>query len=155
MVEAAGAGSELAQAVKAKPAVARVNGLAAGFPLQEIYLLQVRDGGPAGRASGHGSAGNGANLIWQADLDYMTGWAALDQTQRALGNEAAHGLDRGRAGDVSRAGQLPKRKAELGLPCEAAKPQEMGVDHALGEIQAQPRDEILFELFPEISLPNP
>jgi hypothetical protein len=46
--------------------------------------------------------------------------------------------------EVSGSGQPPHGKAELGLPCEAAKPQEMRVDHALGKIEAQSWHDLLF-----------
>ena len=90
VVEAAHSGGELAQAIEAKAALTRVNGLAAAFALQEIDLFQANAGaaGLAGQASGHDSAGDrGRNFIRQAHLDGMAGSRALDQTQSPLGDQ--------------------------------------------------------------------
>ena len=53
MVEAALAGRELAQAIKAEPPVTLMNGLPAGFPLLEIHLLEAGAAGPPREAGGH------------------------------------------------------------------------------------------------------
>jgi hypothetical protein len=80
----------------------------------------------------------------------MTGcWGTLDQTQSTLGNEAAHGMAGGVVREMSVESELPNGKAELRFACEAAMPQKMGVDRALGKIEAQARGEIILELFPD------
>jgi hypothetical protein len=82
VVEAARAGSELAQAIEAQATVPRVNGIAPGFPLQEIHLLEVHwtGRGSAGRGSSHGSLGDGgAYLLRQKDFDPVASLGAVDQ----------------------------------------------------------------------------
>jgi len=53
-----------------------------------------------------------------------------------------------RAGANAR-GEPDDRKTELALAFEAAMPQEVGVDRALGKIEAQAGHENIFELFPD------
>ena len=152
MVEAAHSGGELAQAIEAEAPLARVNGLAAAFALQEIDLFQANAGaaGLAGQASGHDSAGDRSrNFIRQADLDGMAGSRALDQAQSPLGDQAANGSAHGSLRDMRAVGEPAKGKAKLGLAFEAAMPEEMGIDDAVDKIEAQAGHEIIFELFPD------
>jgi hypothetical protein len=66
-----------------------------------------------------------------------------------FGSETANGVASGRAREVNATGEPDDRKTELALAFEAAMPQEMGVDHALGKIEAQTGHENVFELFPD------
>ncbi len=77
----------------------------------------------------------------------MASAGAFDETQNALLNEGAHGLARGRGGETNAAGEPENGKAELELPLEAAVAQEMIVDHALNEIEAEARHEVILDLF--------
>jgi hypothetical protein len=77
----------------------------------------------------------------------MASAGAFDETQGALLNESAHGLARGRSGETNAAGEPQNGKAERELPLEAAVAQEMIIDHALDEIEAEARHEIIFDLF--------
>ncbi len=79
----------------------------------------------------------------------MPGSRTFDQAQRALGGETAHDVANGRVGEASAAGEPNNPKTELALAFEAAMPQKMGVDHALGKTEAQARHEIILELFPD------
>jgi hypothetical protein len=150
MVEAARARGEFGQAIEAEAAVARVNSCAADFRQQEIRLLDAGCAGAAGEAGGHRSIGCGcANLVGQEDVDHMAGAGAFDETQGALFNEGAHGLARGRSGETNAAGEPLNGKTELEPAFEATMPQEMVIDHALDEIEAQAGHEIIFDLFPD------
>jgi hypothetical protein len=73
----------------------------------------------------------------------------VDQAQGAFGSETAHSLASSLVRDVDATGEAGNRKTELALAFEAAMPHEMGVDHALGKIEAQAGHEIIFELFPD------
>jgi hypothetical protein len=79
----------------------------------------------------------------------VAGAGAFEETQGTLFNERAHGLARGRSGEMNASGEPKNGKAELELPFEASVAQEMIVDHALDEIEAQARDQIIFDLFPD------
>ncbi len=79
----------------------------------------------------------------------MAGAGAFDETQGALFNEGAHGLARGRSGETNAPGEPKNRKTKPGLAFEPAMPQEMVIDRALDEIEAEARHEIIFELFPD------
>jgi hypothetical protein len=150
MIEAADAGGEPAQTIEAEAAVARMNDVAPRADLKEIHLLDVGGAAPTDRARGYNSIRRGgANLAGQADLNHVTGSGAFDKAQNALGNEAAYGLAHGRGGEASAAGEPTNRKAEPELAFEAAMPQEMSVDDALGEGETQPRHENIFDLFPD------
>ncbi len=150
MVEDSPTSDEAPQAIKAQAALARMNGLAPAAHLQEINLLEVGPAGPPGEAGGHSALVRcGVYLVRQKDFGQVASLVAVDQAQRALGSETAHSVASGRVREANATGEPGNRKAELALAFEAAMAQEMGVDHALGEIEAQARHEILFELFPE------
>jgi len=150
MVEAARAGGEPAQTIEAEAAVAGVNSGAPRLRLQEIHLLDV--GGAL--LTGQAGAGNfrrlgGANLAGQTDLDHVTRPGAFDQAQSALGNEAAHGLAGGGGRKTGSALEPNNGKAESEPPFEPTVPQEMRIDDSFRDIEAQPRREVIFELFPD------
>jgi len=75
--------------------------------------------------------------------------AAVHHAQGALGSEAAHGVASGPVRKANARGEPDDRKTELALAFEAAMPQEVGVDRALGKIEAQAGHENIFELFPD------
>src|SRR5258708_28904694 len=102
--------------------------LAEGFALQEIGLLEV--GGTGQRRKG-GLAGAG-NLLGQAHLDHVTGFAAFDQAENALVEETAHRLTRGSDGEASTPGEPGNGKAEAELPFEAGMAEEMRKNRAGG-----------------------
>lgn len=79
----------------------------------------------------------------------MASHGAVDQAQRALGSEAADGVASGLVREANATGEPNNPKTELALAFQAAMPQEMGVDHSLGKIEAQARHEIILELFPD------
>jgi len=150
MVEDAPTSDEPPQTIKAQAALARMNGLAPAAHLQEIHLLEVGPAGPLGEAGGHRALGRcGVYLVGQEDFDHVASQGAVDQAQGALGGETAHGVASGLVREANAAGEPNDRETELALAFEAAMPQEMGVDHALGKIEAQARHESIFELFPD------
>jgi hypothetical protein len=149
MVEDSTTSDALPQAIKAQAALARMNGLASAAHLQEIHLFEGGSAGP-GDAGGHSFlVRRGEYLLRQKDFDLVASQGAVDQAHGALGGETAHSLARGRLRHANATGEPKNRKAELPLAVEAAMPHEMGVDHALGKIEAQARHEIILELFPE------
>ncbi len=87
--------------------------------------------------------------MWQTHLDDMAGLGALDQAQSALVEEATDRRTRGAVADASAAGEPSHGKAEPELAFEAAMPAEIRVDGAVGCGEAQLRDEMVLELFPD------
>ncbi|HET8922195.1 MAG TPA: hypothetical protein VFN26_04275 [Candidatus Acidoferrum sp.] len=89
MIEASHAGGDSAQTVKAEAALAGMNGLAKRPGLQEIRLLELdslpRQAGAGLPVSAYRTGGRptdvaaSANLLGQAHLDQVTGFAAIDQ----------------------------------------------------------------------------
>ena len=146
VVEALNAAGGPAQTIKASASLARMDDLAEGFALQEIGLLEV---GGAGQRRKGGFAGPG-NLLGQAHLDHVTGFAAFDQAENALVEETAHRLTRGSDGEASTPGEPGNGKAEAELPFEAGMAQEMRIDRAVDDGEAEARDEIVFQVFPEL-----
>jgi len=67
-----------------------------------------------------------------------------------LGDEAAHGAARSRAAQASAVGDPGNRKAEPELPFEPAVAHKMRIDSAVDDGQVQARDEIVFQLFPDV-----
>jgi hypothetical protein len=87
------------------------------------------------------------NFVGQEEFDDVASAGAFYEAQSALFDESAHGLTSGSGGEANAAGQPEDGKAELGLPFEARVAQEMVIDHALNEIEAEPRHESVFDLF--------
>src|SRR5258708_40164286 len=87
-----------AQTVEALAALAGVDGLSQPLILQKVRLLDVNwCAGARAVFAGADPAfdsiqPHGANLVGQPHLHHMSGFAALDQAQSALGREPAHGL---------------------------------------------------------------
>jgi hypothetical protein len=91
------------------------------------------------------------NFVGQEEFDDMAGAGAFDEAQSALLDESAHGLASGSGGEANAAGEPENRKAEPELPFEARVAEEMVINHALNEIEAQPRHESIFDLFQDES----
>ncbi len=144
MVEAADAGGEPAQAVKATAALARVDGLAQRPGFEEIRLLEGDGAGQAGRVA------SGANLLGQAHFDDVTGQAAFHQAQSPLSSEAAHSVARARGGQPGAPGEPGDGKPQAAAAFEVSVPQEVRIDGAVDDRQAQPGHETVFELFPDL-----
>jgi hypothetical protein len=143
------------QAIETVSAFAEVDGLAQGAGLEEVQLFQVDrrvQAGGGGRVHGaaHGdcAGANGANLIWEAHLDDMAGFAAVDQAQDAQNHEAAHRFA-DRAGAEAYSASEPRHGAvELEFAFEAGVAEEMGIDGAVHDVQAQARYQMVLELYP-------
>ena len=90
VVEAAHGDGESAQAVKAKSALAQMNGLAQSLGLHEVDLLEagrVRESRKFGGV-GRIEAGD-ADFIGQTDFDNVAGLGACEQSKDATVNQAA------------------------------------------------------------------
>jgi hypothetical protein len=140
-----------AQAVKAEATLARVNGLAQSLVFEEIGVRDARGERQPGRASGGVDIGaDGTNLLRQADHDHVTDLVAFDQAQDAKIEEAAQGAARGHGTEADTAGEPGNGKTEAGPAFEAAVSEEITIDGALGDREAQARDDYIIELFPEV-----
>jgi hypothetical protein len=156
VIEALGARVGAAQAIETASTFAEVNGLAQGAGLQEVELLEVNrrvDG--AGRmrgvTDGESARTCGGNLIGEAHLDDVPGFAAMDDAERANDDQAAHRLAH-RAGANANAASQPRHGAvELEVAFQAGVAEEMRIDGAVGEGEAEPRVEKVLELFPNES----
>jgi hypothetical protein len=140
MVDGAYEDGEAAQTVKAEATLSRVDGLAQSFVFEEIG---VRDAGgerqPGGAAGGGDIGADGANLLRQADHDHVADLVAFDQAQDAEIEEAPQGATRGHGTEAHTAGEPGNGKTEAGPPFEAAVAEEMRIDGALGDGEAQAR----------------
>jgi hypothetical protein len=126
-----------------------MDGLAQGFVFEEVHLAGV-DCGRKERAGGANPARRkGANLLGDTNFDNMTGFAALDEEQSAAGDEAAQGPARGVAAKPSAASEPIDGKAYAGLSFQAAVAQEMRIDGPISRRQAQARNKVVLELFPD------
>lgn len=146
MVETLRPGGEHAETIKASVSLPRVDGLTQRLALQEIRFLEV-DG--TGQPQAYRSAGS-TNLLGQPHLEQVAGLPSFHYTQSALSHEAAHGTARSRAAQASAVGDPGNRKAEAEPPFQAAVPQEMTIDGAVDHGKAQPRHELVFQVFPEL-----
>jgi len=157
MVEALDARVGAAQAIKTMAAFAEVDGLAQGAGLEEVEVFQVGGLRLAGRAAdGDGTRHGGqagtkaANLVGQEHANDVAGFAATDEAERTEDDEAADGFTHGAGADANAAGEPGHGEAELELAFETAVADEMRIDGAVGDGQAQPREEEVLALYPKL-----
>ncbi len=146
-------------------AFTEVDGLAQGPGLEKVELFEIDwgidrpvDGAGGGRRASHGDCagasgpdrvGVNANLIGEAHFDDVAGLAAMDQAQRAYDDQAAHRFADGAGANANAASQPRNREAELELAFETAVADEMMIDGAVGDGEAEARVEKVVELFPK------
>jgi hypothetical protein len=157
VVEALDARVGAAQTIKTMAAFAEVDGLAQGAGLEEVEVFQVGGlRGAGGAADGDGTRYGGqagakaANLIGQEHVNNVAGFAATDEAERTEDDEAADRFTHGAGADADAAGEPRHGEAELVLAFETAVADEMRIDGAVGDGQAQPREEEVLELYPEV-----
>jgi hypothetical protein len=80
----------------------------------------------------------------------VTDQVAFDQAQDAETEGASQGATGGHWTEADTAGEAGNGKAEAGAAFEAAVAQEVRIDGALDDGEAQTGDEKIFELFPEV-----
>jgi len=140
MVDGAYEDGKAAQTVKAEATLARVDGLAQGLVFEEIGVRNASGKRQPGRAADGGDIGaDGANLLRQADHNHVTDLVAFDQAQDAKIEEASQGAARGHGTEADTASEPGNGETEAGPPFEAAVAQEMRIDGALGDREAQAR----------------
>jgi hypothetical protein len=143
-------------------AFAEVDGLAQGAGFEEVQRFQVDrrvQAGGGGRVCGAaygdcarhgGQAGEkAANLVGQAHANDVAGFAATDEAERTEDDEAADRFTHGAGADANAAGEPGHGEAELELAFETAVADEMRIDGAVGDGQAQAREEKVLELYPK------
>jgi len=130
--------------IKASAALARMDGQAQGLTLEKIRRL-VR-----GRARPRSRAASRANLAGQAHLDQVTSPAALHQAQHAPREEAAQRIARGPGGEPHTTCQPGNGEAQARAAFQVAMAEQVRIDGTLCDGQAQPRDEKILELFPDL-----
>src|SRR6267378_5599782 len=136
VIQAAGCGSNAAQAIKAAPAFSGVNGPAQPRRFQEVEIVEIERASTACGAAGNLAWASGANLAGDAYLDHVTRFAALHQAQDAVPNEAAHRLADGRSGKVRTTSEPGEGELQPKLSLQAAVADEMRVDDAVDGAQA-------------------
>src|SRR5260370_310100 len=107
--------------------------------------------GEGDRARHGGQAGaKAANLIGQEHADDVAGFAATDEAERTEDDEATDRFTHGAGADADAAGKPGHGEAELELAFETAVAEEMRIDGAVGDGQAQAREEKVLELYPKM-----
>jgi hypothetical protein len=162
VVEALVARVRALETVKTVPAFAEVDGLAQSAGLEEVQLFDV-DGrervgkrvcvGRKWRAGGvpHDDfAGRGGvNFIGQAHFEDVAGFAALDETERAEDGEAAHGFAHGAGADTEATSDPRHGAVELKPAFDSGVAEEIEIDGAVDDGQAETRVEKVGELYPK------
>jgi len=150
VIEAANQRRKPTQAVETASAFSHMDGAAQSPGLQEVLLeVEAARTGPGVAAAGLPVAG-GTNFVGQAHLDDMAGFATFEQAQNAVADQTAQGPT-GRVGaEASTAGEPGNGKAEAALPFEAAVAEKMRIDGAVRDGQAQPGNEKVLKLFPDM-----
>src|SRR5216684_3711322 len=150
VVEALHVSGSAAEAVKAGAAFAIVNGFAERPGFQEIRGFE---GGGGRLFRGLGGAilarADGADLLGQAHLDNVAGFAAFEQAQSSELIEAAHRLAHRSVGQTEIAGYGHNRKVQAELAYDEGMAQQIRVDGAVPDGQAETRGENIFKLHPE------
>jgi len=160
-----------AQAIETVAAFAEVDGLAQGAGSEEVEVFEVdrgidrrvggaRGGREIGRGNGarcRGQAGTSgpsklgvnAHFIGEAHFEDMAGLAAMNEAERAQGDEAADRFADGAGAQADSASEPGHGAVELEPAFETAVAEEIGIDSAVGDGEAEARVENVFELFPE------
>ena len=168
VVEALGVRVGAAQAVKALSAFAEVDGVAQGAGLEEVEFFEVNGRelvGKSARVERSGEAGGGKRVhgivhsgrvgisredfFGEAHFENVAGFAALDDAERAKGHETAHGFTDRASADTDAPSEPGHGAVELELAFEARVAEEIEIDGALGDGEAQARVEKVSELHPE------
>jgi len=157
VVEALDARVGAAQTIKTVAAFAEVDGLAQGASLEEVEFFEVGGlRGASGAADGDGARHSGqagakaANLIGQEHANDVAGFAATDEAERTEDDEATDRFTHRAGADADAAGEPGHGEAELELTFETAVAEEMRIDGAVGDGQAQAREEKVLELYPKM-----
>jgi hypothetical protein len=150
------------ETVKTAAAFAEVDGLAQGAGPEEVQLFEVDGrervgkrvcvGGKmraGGVAHGDGAGMRGGNFIGQAHFEDVAGFAALDETERAENGEAAHGFAHGAGADTEATSDPRHGAVELEPAFDAGVAEEIEIDGAIDDGQAETRVEKVRELYPE------
>jgi hypothetical protein len=158
VVEALHVRGGAAKAEEASAAFAIVNGFAERPGFQEIRGFEGR-----GRKLSRGPRGahshwrtifaqtDGVDILGQAHFDEMAGLAAFEQAQSAELIEPAHGLAHRSIGKTQFGGYRHYRKLQAELADHERMAQQMGIDSAIENRQAETRDENILKLHPEES----
>src|SRR5579859_3512943 len=166
VVEALQLGGSAAKAVKTRAAFAIVNGFAERPSTEEIGGLEGRGRGvlgSSGRAIEEVASGvwratskdvtfgraEGEDLLGQAHLDEVAGFAAFEQAQSAQLIEAANRLAHWSVGKTEIAGYVHNRKVQAELADDEGMAQQVGIDSAVPDGEAETRGEHIFKLHPE------
>jgi len=150
VIEAANQGRKPTQAIEAATAFSHMDGVAQSPVLEEVHLeVDAARKGP-GAAAADPPGADGTNFVGQPHFDHVTGFAAFDQAQNAMGDKTAQGPTGGVGAEASTKGEPKNRKSQPPLPFQAAVPQEVRIDGAVRDGQAQPGNEMVFELFPDL-----
>ncbi len=149
MVDAARTNGKPTPAVETEAAFPQMDGAAQGWMFEEVQLLEVVGAIGAQGAGVVWTGGDGGYFVGQADLDHVARFAALDQAQEASRYQAAHGPTHGVAAEADTPSEPRNGKPEPKLSFQAAVPEKMRIDDAVGRGQAQARRKVL-ELFPHL-----
>jgi len=152
VVQAADGGSETTQAIKTEAALAGMEGFAESRVLQEIEVLEMgvaRQGDGVFAFGGNAGKREFGDFAGKANLNDMAGLGALEETQSALGGQAANGLAGGLRGDARAASQPSDREAQLDTTFETTVAKEVRVHGAIHDREAEGGDENVFQLLPE------
>jgi len=144
VVEAVNAGGEPAEAIKAVTTLACMDCQAQRLRFQEVRVFEVDGARDASRVASR------ANLLGQPHFDHVTCLAALDQTQGTVGDETANGFARGGIREARSSGEPGNGKVQPAAAFEATVPKKVGINGAVYDGQAQPGDEKVFKLFPDL-----
>ncbi len=150
VIEAANQRRKPTQAIETTSAFSHMDTVAQSPGLEKVQLeVDAPMKGPGG-AAGDPPGAAGTNFVGQTHLDHVAGFAAFDQAQSAVGDQTADGPTGGVGGEASTAGEPGHGEAEPGPSFETAVPQEVRIDGAVRDGQAQAGNEMVFELFPDL-----
>jgi hypothetical protein len=80
----------------------------------------------------------------------VAGFAAADEAERTEDDEAADGFTHGAGADADAAGEPGHGEVEVPPAFETGVADEMRIDSAVGDGQAQAGEEDVLELYPEM-----
>jgi len=126
-----------------------MNSLPQRFGFEKVYFLDVGRPSHPGRVPTLDVMAAGcANFLRQPHFDHVPGFASFDEAQSTFLYKTAHRRPHRTVTKASTTGKPRYRKTQPAFPFQPAVPEQMRPDGPVYDIQAQPRYQMVLELYP-------
>jgi hypothetical protein len=149
VIETADGGWKPVEAIKTKATFAAVEWTPQATGLRKIGVLEIGDGLEAAKARGDAAEASGTDFARGTQLDQMAVFGAFEDAENATRSQATDCRTHRAGAQVGAAGEPGHGETEAGLALEEGVAEKVRVDGAVGDGEAKPGDEDVFEMLPE------